>query len=112
MFFILGVDFGAVSFEQIMYDNNEREINLLILYIFPAIAALFPSAIIGFIANFFLEEKFKLQCDDSLDAIGTNICSIDGSGCCEIVSSHDVWNSYTFIGGLASNILATWAIIR
>ena len=107
---ILGLDLGTISPRKIRGTNST--IGIFMLLLLPSIAALLPSAIIGFIANFVLEEKFELKCNDSITGAGTNLCSLDGSGCCEVVSSHELSNSYTFIGGLASNILATWAVIR
>ena len=74
-------------------------------------AALLTSSFIGFIENFILEEKFELKC--SADIVNNELCFNDsGHGCCDVISSHDIRNTYTFIGGLASNILATWAVIR
>ena len=32
--------------------------------------------------------------------------------CCELVSSHDISNFYSFSGSLASNILAAYAFVR
>merc|ERR1712228_733035 len=109
-FWILGVDFGDVSISELMEETGL--LCLLVLFIFPPIAALLPSFIIGFIANFALEEKFELKCSDDFTNEGTNLCSADGTGCCQVISSHDISNTYTFVGGLASNILATWAVIR
>eukprot|EP01084_Bolivina_argentea_P151384 264229_1 len=95
-------------------NNNDHFIKntttfLGVVFVFSALAALLPAAIAGFIANFALEEKFELKCGAN---ITSDICFESDYGCCDVVSSHDYRNSYAFIGGLASNILATWAVIR
>ncbi len=77
---------------------------------FPSLASFVPAAIVGFIANYVLEEQFELKCSEEIE--NTAICFDDGHGCCEVISSHELVNSYEFIGGLASNIIATWAVIR
>ena len=107
MFFIIGVDF-EVDFSRFM--DKSDILAAATFLIFPQLAALLPSAIFGFIANFALEEKFELKCNDSIK--NDTLCWDDGYGCCEVISSHDIRNTYTFMGGLASNILATWAVIR
>merc|ERR1712228_870410 len=93
---IIGIDFGGFNLLETFgnKDFGAQEVAMLfaVLFIFPTLASLLPAAICGFIANFVLEEKFELKCD--------------------IISSHELENSYAFIGGLASNIIATWAIIR
>jgi len=111
VFWILGVDFGNVSAVTLMRKGQDY-FGVGCILLFPSIASLLPSAIIGFIANFVLEEKFVLKCNEGFANEGTNLCSEDGSGCCQVISSHNVWNAQDFVGGLASNILATWAIIR
>ena len=109
MFFIIGVDFGDIDF-QALYNSN-MVFGFCVVGVFPSMVASLPSAIVGFIANFVLEEKFVLQCSDDID--DTDLCfNNSGHGCCQVISSHDLRNSYSFMGGLASNILATWAIIR
>eukprot|EP01084_Bolivina_argentea_P213667 362807_1 len=84
-------------------------------YVFPALASLLPSAVCGFIANFILEEKFELKCGEALSADMSDqydLCFDDERGCCNVISSHDIQFSYSFVGGLASNMLAVWAMIR
>ena len=41
-----------------------------------------------------------------------DICFETDYGCCDILSSHDWNNVYAFMGGLASNILAMWGMIK
>eukprot|EP01084_Bolivina_argentea_P171468 297066_1 len=116
---INGVDFDVdvSQLVKIGFEKNEgAEIDadawagLGIVFIFPSIASVLPSSIVGFIANYVLEEKFELKCNDEI--INDTLCFDEKFGCCEVISSHDVRNTYAFIGGLASNILATWAFIR
>merc|ERR1712228_518612 len=110
---IIGIDFGGFNLLETFgnKDFGAQEVAMLfaVLFIFPTLASLLPAAICGFIANFVLEEKFELKCD----GIGEYDCVVETErGCCDIISSHELENSYAFIGGLASNIIATWAIIR
>ena len=109
IFFIIGVDFVDIDVKTLYY--SDVKFAVCVVLVFPSLAALLPSAIVGFIANYVLEEKFELKCSDSI--VNDELCfNNDGYGCCEIISSHDARNTYSFMGGLASNILATWAIIR
>eukprot|EP01084_Bolivina_argentea_P151382 264226_1 len=94
-------DFGDVADSELTVYS--------VVFMFSSLANLLPAAIAGFIANFALEEKFELKCGAN---ITSDICFESDYGCCDVVSSHDYRNSYAFIGGLASNILATWAVIR
>merc|ERR1719471_703114 len=107
VFWVLGVDFGNVCSVALMKKGSQKYFAAGCVLLFPSIASLLPSAIIGFIANFVLEEKFVLKCNEGFANEGTNLCSQDGSGCCQVISSHDIWNVQDFVGGLASNILAT-----
>eukprot|EP01084_Bolivina_argentea_P264537 448121_1 len=109
MFFIIGVDFAQIGLESLFINVI---FGLVILFLFPSLAALLPSAVIGFIANFMLEEKFQLKCGDSIANDIDELCFDTDYGCCEVISSHNIRNTYEFVGGLASNILATWAGIR
>jgi len=109
MFWIIGVDFGDVDPMTIVKENDGYVFGLAYFILFPALAAVLPAAIIGFIANFVLEEKFELKCGEQVD--DTTLCYND-YGCCEVISSHDASSSYQFMGGLASNVLATWAVLR
>ena len=109
IFWISGIEFDFIEASKLF--TRHWKFVILTVAIFPALAALLPSIIIGFIANYIVEEQFILDCGE--DVTNDTLCfSDDGYGCCEVISSHDIRNSYTFIGGLASNILATWAIIR
>ena len=72
------------------------------------IVACLPAVVAGFIANYILEEKFLLECNNETG----DICFEDGRGCCVVISSHDISNFYDFMGGLFSNILAAYAFIR
>eukprot|EP01084_Bolivina_argentea_P174715 302633_1 len=107
---IIGVDFEGTKVEGEELKFNDPWKGFGILYVFPSVACLMPAAITGFIANFILEEKFTLKCAEEIK--NDYLCPDDKNGCCEIVSSYDLVNSYMFIGGLASNILAIWAVIR
>ncbi len=96
---IIGIDFGGWDIDDV--GNNQDTLGLfVVLMIFPSLASILPAAIVGFITNFIFEEKFLLKCNE-------NVLEK-----CEIVSSHELENSYAFVGGLASNIIAVWAIIR
>merc|ERR1712083_527813 len=53
--------------------------------------SLLPATIIGFVANYVMEPKFILQCD--VDLTVGDVCYDDHSartGCCDVVSSHDL----------------------
>merc|ERR1711971_6931 len=102
---VIGVDFGNFDVRRTGFGLT----GVAVLFLFPCLASLLPAAVCGFIANFALEKKFELKCSED---IISDICFDDSFGCCEVISSHDVTNSYAFLGGMASNILATWAIIR
>ena len=105
---IIGVDFGDINPDTLFDDN--KAFGLAVIFVFPSLAALLPAIIIGFIANFVLEEQFLLECAESIT--DETLCFENKYGCCEVISSHDIQNSYQFIGGLASNILFTWGIVR
>ncbi len=32
--------------------------------------------------------------------------------CCEIISSHSATRFYSFVGGLTSSLIGTWAVVR
>jgi len=102
---VIGVDFGNFDL-----DDAKEWSGVAIIFLFPCLAALLPAAVCGFIANFALEKKFELKCSE--DITDSDICFDDSFGCCEVISSHELTSSYEFLGGLASNILATWALIR
>eukprot|EP01084_Bolivina_argentea_P063797 116398_1 len=106
--FVIGVDFGEFNLNEII---GCCDFGTLFgsIFLFPALASCLPAAMCGFIANFILEKKVQLKCSDSID--DDTLCFED-YGCCELVSNRDFESSYVFLGGLASNIIATWAIIR
>eukprot|EP00483_Globobulimina_turgida_P002956 UN02961 len=108
---IMGVDFGDFDVVRELEGNNFFEM-LGIIFIFPALASLLPASVIGFIANYYLEEKFDLKCDEDIARTSQHLCLEEEYGCCEVISSHDIYNTWSFFGGLASNMLFTWAIIR
>eukprot|EP01083_Nonionella_stella_P097579 274292_1 len=119
LLFIVAVDFGALDIVSILTDDDlyldhileGKAMGVVTLFLTIPIASLLPAAVCGFIANYILEEKFELKCRS--DITNTNICFNSlGYGCCEVISSHSLRNSYAFMGGLASNILAVWAITR
>ena len=61
-------------------------------YLSIILASLIPAAIAGYIANFILEEKFILDCDQSDSSLygdEKTVCTLSGE-CCEIVSSHNL----------------------
>eukprot|EP01083_Nonionella_stella_P087932 244832_1 len=78
--------------------------------IFRPLMCLLPASICGFLANYMLEERFMLKCNESYT--DSNVCFDDGVGCCQVINSHDLNNSYYFTGGLVSNILASFTVIR
>eukprot|EP01084_Bolivina_argentea_P124990 221485_1 len=110
IFYIVGVDLGKLDVIDILTDRSGFYFASIVLMMLPPCASLLPAAIVGFIANFVLEEKFFFKCDREI--VNEDICFNTSYGCCEVISSHNIENTYAFIGGLASNILATWAIIR
>ena len=79
------------------------------LWIIP-ITSLLPAAVIGFLANHILEEKFLLECDAKLKS--GDICYENGEACCIVISSHHFDHLFDFAGKLASNILAAFGVIR
>lgn len=109
LFWILGVDFDFKDKSDIEKFLDDVSAEMCVGFVFPALAAVAPSAIIGFICNFAFEEKFELKCHS--DIINDYLC-FGNYGCCDVISSHDIENTYSFIGELTSNILATWAVIR
>eukprot|EP01083_Nonionella_stella_P229530 812332_1 len=78
--------------------------------LFRSLMCLLPASVCGFLANYILQERFMLKCKESY--MDSNVCFDDGVGCCEVVSSHDLMNAYYFTGGLVSNILASFTVIR
>lgn len=114
----LGFDVGEFNVNSIIMSNyfiltdviRGKKMDVLILMMTPFVASLLPATVIGFIANFILDEKYELDCrQEYLDG---DICIESSESCCKIISSHDWNNIYVFMGGLSANILAMWAIIR
>ena len=68
-----------------------------------------PASVIGFIANFILDEKFDLICKPQYNSIST-ICYDDV--CCITRSSRDGTGAIFFMASLASTILASWGVIK
>ena len=109
MFYIIGINFEVTIDRETLLKH--KDIMMIVTYFsVPALAALLPAVFVGFIANYAMEEKFQLKCNDE---IKHDLC-FDKSmhRCCKVISSYDVSNSYVFIGGLASNVLAIRAAIR
>eukprot|EP01084_Bolivina_argentea_P197289 338116_1 len=108
---IAGVDFGNIDQRKILRSTRVAGSWIAVTCLFPSLSSLLASAICGFIANYVLEEQFQLECSED---IRNEFCFHSNSGCCNIVSSHDgeLSNSYSFLGGLASNIVASWGLIR
>eukprot|EP00486_Rosalina_sp_Unknown_P013884 CAMPEP_0201595618 /NCGR_PEP_ID=MMETSP0190_2-20130828/192565_1 /ASSEMBLY_ACC=CAM_ASM_000263 /TAXON_ID=37353 /ORGANISM="Rosalina sp." /LENGTH=458 /DNA_ID=CAMNT_0048055671 /DNA_START=28 /DNA_END=1404 /DNA_ORIENTATION=+ len=104
---ILGVDFGEWSLSEV---SNDWAAALSIVFLFPSVASLLPASIVGFVANFILEEQFALKCSDEIDE--KIVCFEGSEKCCDVISSHDFLSSYEFMGSFASNIIAMWAVIR
>eukprot|EP01084_Bolivina_argentea_P170807 295965_1 len=124
--FIVGLKFENIDLSHILNNGWRHHIgtSLVMSLLFPALASLLPSAVGGFIANFFLEEQFILNCDYTDDYRHNqqwNITTVNSGskiipqwvGACQVYSSHD-WRtgSYEFIGGLAANILFYWGLIK
>jgi len=108
---VIGVDFGDFDLTNTL-KRNDMFVGLSIVFLFPALASVLPCAACGYVANFILEKKFELKCSEDITAADSAIC-FDGSyGCCEVISSHDPESSSSFLGGMASDVLAMWAIIR
>eukprot|EP01084_Bolivina_argentea_P290858 499737_1 len=108
IFFIVGIEL-----EYSVSDIGNQWAVFATFTVISSIASLFPAAICGFIGNFILEEKFELKCGEGIyqnEYLCTDSQTHDG--CCEIISNHDSRFFYEFIGTLASNILAAWAVIR
>ena len=115
---IVGVNFENVHFSRggiRLTDIPENGIMngfwdvLTMPFLLPFLASLLPAAAAGFITNFLWEESLTLKCE--ADIVDDTLCFKD-YGCCEVISSHDISDSYSFWGGLSSNILAVWAGIR
>eukprot|EP01083_Nonionella_stella_P125690 380180_1 len=83
-------------------DSNTGELRVLMCFL--------PGSVCGFLANYILQERFMLKCKQSYT--DSSVCFDDGVGCCQVISSHDLMNAYYFTGGLVSNILASFTVIR
>eukprot|EP01084_Bolivina_argentea_P263246 445465_1 len=82
-------------------------------FIIPSLCCFIPAAAAGFIANYFLQEKFSLKC--SGDITNDKLCFDDTNiGCCEVISSWDYKSTSTlsFLTALGNNIIGTFVIIR
>lgn len=77
-----------------------------VAWLIPLVAAAI-SIVVGFCANYGLEKRYILDCDESYTE---GICY--GTLCCLPVSSHDLQEGTRFMGDLASNILAVWAVVK
>ena len=66
------------------------------------------TSIYEYIANFFLETRYSLECDESIYDSVSDMC--EGDLCCVTVSSHD--ELIDFIPGLASSMLAAWGTVK
>eukprot|EP01084_Bolivina_argentea_P147079 257376_1 len=107
---IIGINFGEFDVMSLLDGGDSTITIMFMMFVLPSFASLFPSAVIGFLANFVLEEKFVLECGDNVSE--EYLCFDDEYGCCEVISSHDYRDTYGFVGGLASNVIAAWAVIR
>ena len=106
----LGIDFGQTDVNELLNRYGNTFLISAVMFALPCVASFLPAAICGFIANFAWEPRYALKC--SVDTLSGDICFDDNEGCCEVISSHEWESSYSFVGSLTSNILATWAIIR
>ena len=83
------------------------------LYLCVHLASLLPAAVAGFVANFAMQEKFDLLCNDDLDIFdATVLCTTDSATCCGLVSSWKLETSYAFVGKIISNVLGVFAFVR
>ena len=106
---ILGVDFEfkyKLDIEQFLHDISAE---MCVEFVFPVLTAVAPSAIIGFICNLAFAEKFELKC--FADIQNDYLC-FGNYGCCDVISSRDIENTYSFIRELTSNTLGTKTVIR
>ena len=88
-----------------------KDIGGMYSYICPLVAVA-PSIVGGYIANFFLEIKYYLDCDPSYNDI-SNICENEGTPnevCCITFTSHQEW--IEFLPQLASSSLAAWGAVK
>lgn len=67
--------------------------------------------IVGFGANYGLEERFVLECKPSCADEG-GLCYENPNLCCKPVSSYEIAESGHFLGRLASNALDAWAVVK
>ena len=119
LMFTLGIDVGEFNVNSIIMSRyfiifsdliKGKQMDVLILMITPFVASLLPATVIGFVANFILLEKYELRCRE--EYLEGDVCFDSNSGCCQVISSYDWDNMYLFMGGLSSNILAIWAVIK
>eukprot|EP00484_Ammonia_sp_Unknown_P022694 CAMPEP_0197027970 /NCGR_PEP_ID=MMETSP1384-20130603/7807_1 /TAXON_ID=29189 /ORGANISM="Ammonia sp." /LENGTH=573 /DNA_ID=CAMNT_0042456905 /DNA_START=44 /DNA_END=1765 /DNA_ORIENTATION=+ len=114
---IIGVDLGDLKLAiegkggKAFEGTAKKKSFKALSFIIPSFCALFPAAIVGFLANFILEEKFELVCSEDMVA-EHHVCFEEAYGCCDVISNHDYRNTYQFLGGLFSNIIGMWAVIR
>ena len=58
-----------------------------VMCMYPVLAAMLSSAIVGFVANYVLQQKLQLKCND--DMKDDDLC-VDDQLCCEVVSSYGI----------------------
>ena len=71
-----------------------------------ALSSFLPAVIIAYLANYFLNEKMTLQCNQN---ILTDICIDDK--CCFVVSNHEA-NIANMIAAFAAVRLLSWIVIK
>jgi len=70
-----------------------------------------PSLVSGFFANFILQPKYFLECNEAYGPISDpDSCFNDGAICCVAISSHT--EPAGFFAGLASTVLAAWGVVK
>merc|ERR1719242_1564448 len=74
------------------------------------LVSLAPSMVAGFLANFFLETKYLIACDQSLFDPISDVCFHEEGVCCMVISSHT--KPITFLASMASTILAAWGVVK
>ena len=71
-----------------------------------------PALISGYTANYFLDEKFELSCDNT-NSYATDPDAVQfGNSYCIAISSHRPFNIYDFSSALGGSVLAGWAFVK
>jgi len=127
-YILSGVTVGVVGITNLLYADwyhygdevkNRQFWDLLLLpfgfksgnestdiFILPLLS-LAPAIVGGYIANFILERKYILECDEQYNPIST-MCE-DGV-CCITVSSHESW--FDFMPKLGGSVVTAWGAVK